>query len=61
MAKKLTSDDVKHLKQNRQVDNRRGTFRRNWNFEVVAFEWWEPAPDGFCSSPGRKHLRNLEP
>ncbi len=61
MAKKLTSDDVKHIEQSAQADKPEKTVSPHWNSGALAFEWWEPAPDGFCSSPDRKHLRNTKP
>ena len=61
MGKKLTSGEVKHIEQNRQVDKPERKVPPNWNSGVVAFEWWELAPDGFCSNPVSKPLRNPKP
>lgn len=51
MAKKLTLNDINHLEQNARVDESPERAVRYWNSKILAFEWWEPAPDGFCSSP----------
>ena len=55
MAKKLTSNDVKQVEQNDngngQADEPEKNAAHRWNFKILAFEWWEAAPDGFCSSP----------
>ncbi len=61
MARKRTSDELKRIEQNRQADKPEKKVPPDWNSGVLAFEWWEPAPDGFCSSPDRKHLRNTKP
>lgn len=61
MAKKLTSDDVKHVEQSRQTVKQEKKAPPKWNSGVLAVEWWEPAPDGFCSSPVSKPLRNPKP
>lgn len=53
MAKKLTSNDVKPVKQNEDGNRQTAKPEKNalhhWNSKALAFEWWEPAPDGFCS------------
>jgi len=58
MAKKLTSNDVKQVERgdigNGQADKPEKKVPHHWNSKVLAFEWWEPAPDGFCSSPVSK-------
>lgn len=65
MAKKLTSNDVKQVQQNdienRQADKPAKNVPYYWNSKALALEWWEPAPDGFCSSPVSRHRRNPEP
>lgn len=65
MVKKLTSNDVKQVEQNDngngQADEPEKNATHCWNSKVLVFEWWETAPDGFCSSPGRKRRQNLKP
>jgi len=65
MAKKLTSYDVKQIEQNDngngQSDEPEKKATLYWNSKALVFEWREAAPDGFCSSPGRKLLRNPKP
>lgn len=58
MAKKLTSEDVKQVEQNRQTGKLEKNVPPHWKSQVLAFEWWEPAPDGFCSGPTSKPLQN---
>ena len=54
MAKKLASNHVKLIEKNDDGNSRTGEPAAcYWNFKTLAFEWWEPAPDGFCSSPGQ--------
>lgn len=61
MAKKLKSDRVKHIKTDRQANKSEKKAPPYWNSEILAFEWWELAPDGFCSSPSRKRRSNPKP
>lgn len=65
MIKKLTSNDIKQVEQNYnrngQADEPEKYAAHCWNSKILAFEWWKPAADGFCSSPVRKHLRNPKP
>lgn len=65
MVKELTSIDVKHVGQNDvgngQADKQAKNVPQYWNSKVLAFEWWEPALDGFCSSPVSRHRRNPKP
>lgn len=62
MVKKLPSSDVKQVRQDdigkRQADKPAKNVPHYWNSKALAFEWWEPAPDGFCSSPVSKHRPN---
>jgi hypothetical protein len=54
MVEKRMSNDVKHVEQNDDGSARTGEPAAcYWNSKILAFEWWEPAPDGFCSSPVR--------
>lgn len=61
MVKKLTSIDVKHVQQTRRADKPEKSAPPHWNSGMLAFEWWEPAPDGFCSSPVNKRRPNPKP
>ncbi len=61
MAKKRTSDEVKHVEQTRQADKPEKNAPHHWNSRILAFEWWEPALDGFCSSPVNKRRPNPKP
>ena len=65
MVKRLTSNDVKQIGQddigNGQADKPAKNVPHYWNSKALAFEWWEPAPDGFCSSPVSRHRRNPKP
>ena len=65
MVKELPSNDVKHVGQNDigngQADKPKKKVPHHWNSKALAFEWWEPAPDGFCSSPLSGHRRNPKP
>ena len=65
MVKELTSNDVKQVRQNDvengQADKPGKNVPHHWNSKALAFEWWEPAPDGFCSSPVRRRRPNPKP
>lgn len=64
MAKKRRSNDVKQADQNignGQADRPEKNAPHYWNSKALAFEWWEPAPDGFCSSPVSRHRQNPKP
>lgn len=61
MAKKRTSDKIEHVEQNGKADKPEKNAPTHWNSGILAFEWWEPAPDGYCSSPGDKRPRNPKP
>jgi hypothetical protein len=65
MAEKLKSSDAKQVKKNDngklQADEPQKIATRRWNSKILASEWWEPAPDGFCSSLGRRRPLKRKP
>jgi len=65
MVKMPASNDVKQVEQNDngngQADKPEKNAAHCWTSKILAFEWWETAPDGFCSSRGRKRRPNPKP
>lgn len=65
MVKKRASNNVNQAERDENATGQADRPAKNathlWHSRAPAFEWWEPAPDGFCSSPVGRHRRNPKP